>query len=66
MRLLTPYYWERIVKYGGKLLEMNLADLQMGLTTEYGQPAGLNLSKMRRCLKVAQSHMPILCLITAH
>ena len=37
-RLLTTYYWERIVAHGGKLLEMNLEYLPMGLTTEYKQP----------------------------
>ena len=37
-RILTPYYWERIVTYGGKLLEINLKDLPMGFTTKYGQP----------------------------
>ena len=65
-RLFTPYYWERIVTLGGKLLEMNLEDLPIGLTTEYGQPKKYNLSKGRRYPQAAQSYMPILCVITAH
>ena len=66
MRLFTPYYWERIVTHGGKLLEMNLEYLPMGLTTEYGQPTQYNLSKRRRHPQVAQLHMPNFCVITAN
>ena len=65
-RLLSTYYWERIVTHGGELLELNLEDLLMGLTTKYGQPTKYILSKRRRYPKVEQSYMPILCVITAH
>ena len=65
-RLFTPYYRERIVTLGGKLLEMNLGDLPMGLTTEYGQPTQYNVSKRSRYLKVSHSYMPIFCVITLH
>ena len=65
-RLLTPYYWERIVTLGGKLLEINLGYLPMVMAIECGQPTQYNLSERRRYQQVAQSLMPILCVITAH
>ena len=64
--MLTPYHWERIVRHGVKLLEMDLEDSPIGLTTKYSQPTQYNLSKRRRYLQVVQSHIPILCVITAH
>ena len=54
------------MKHGGKLLEINLEYFPMGLTTKHRQPAQSKFSKRRRYLQVAQSHIPILCVINAH
>ena len=65
-KLLTSYYWEKIVALGGKMLEMNLVDFPMELKTEFEHPTKYNLSESRRYEKVAQLNMLILCVTTAH
>ena len=54
MILLTPYYREMIVILGGKILEMNVGYLPMGLTNDYRQPTQYNLSERSRYQQFAQ------------